>query len=338
MLTTYNHQINNRTLTSFLPNLQAKVLLKDKNYLFDLSYLGVIDVKGDKARDFLQGQLSSDIRKVSSSRASRGALCNIKGRILALMDIIDWDGIKLLLPQDILAPTETSLSKVALLSRVLLEKNTDVSVFGFYLQNPALHLAPLPELNNDMFAQTSTTDCCAYHLGKGFYIIVANNNLASTIRTIYVDKEAYLGSLDWQYLRLLENEVSIYPESRGLFLPHRLGLHNQEYISFNKGCYKGQEIIARMHYKSTIKHSMHCIELTSAKPIYSGQKILDATNHREVGEIIDYSLVDTNRYLILASLLNTFTEQFLTINDAMPSRFFAPHTLKNFILVDKIML
>ncbi|MFI4919923.1 MAG: tRNA-modifying protein YgfZ, partial [Legionellales bacterium] len=112
-----------------------------------------------------------------------------------------------------------------------------------------------------------------------------------------------LGSLTWNTLRLKHKQINIYPESRGLFLPHRLDLHLTNYISFNKGCYKGQEIIARTHYKATLKHELKIFEIQTNETIYSGQKLLSLTQETEVGELIDYSYLHNNRYLIAVSML-----------------------------------
>jgi len=58
---------------------------------------------------------------------------------------------------------------------------------------------------------------------------------------------------DWEHQHVQQNIPIIYPETSGKFLPHELNLHQLEAVSFNKGCYTGQEIIARIHYKGKIK-------------------------------------------------------------------------------------
>ena len=82
----------------------------------------------------------------------------------------------------------------------------------------------------------------------------------------------------------------------------RLDLHQTPYLSFNKGCYKGQEIIARMHYKATLKHQLGLYEISTPEKIYSGQKLLNESG-AEVGELVDYSLLGKEHYLVIVSLL-----------------------------------
>ncbi|HHG8558750.1 TPA: folate-binding protein YgfZ, partial [Legionella pneumophila] len=82
MKTILEHLVNNRSLITFRPIESELLLNKQKNYLFDLSYLGVIDFLGEKSIDFLQGQLTCDLRLVSDVSMIQGAQCNLKGRIL----------------------------------------------------------------------------------------------------------------------------------------------------------------------------------------------------------------------------------------------------------------
>ena len=112
----FEYLINNRTLTT-IKSIEKELALQPlTNYLFDLSYLGVLAITGEKAIDFLQGQLTCDMRLVSDIKMTQGAQCNLKGRILALMDIISWKGVKLILPKDLIESTLNSLTKTAVLT------------------------------------------------------------------------------------------------------------------------------------------------------------------------------------------------------------------------------
>ncbi|KTD00259.1 YgfZ/GcvT domain-containing protein [Fluoribacter gormanii] len=303
MSTTFTHLINNRALTSFKALESELKLLPQKNYLFDLSYLSVIDVEGNKAIDFLQGQLTCDLGGLSDIQMIQGAQCNLKGRILALMDIINWQGVKLVLPKDLQESTIHSLSKYSLLSRVSLKPNTQFKIFGFYLQNKEDIIPDTEFFPNALYAQTYNARSCFYHLGNGFYIFLVLAEHAYKIQECFMGKEQFLGSLTWHTLRLYQHQIEIYPESRGLFLPHRLDLQKTPYLNFNKGCYKGQEIIARMHYKANLKHQMKIFEIMTDHKIHSGQKLFEKPEETELGELVDFSILEPGRYLIAVSIL-----------------------------------
>jgi folate-binding protein YgfZ len=303
MKNTCDHLINSRALTTFNSLDNELTLNKKNNYLFDLSYMSVINVVGDKARDFLQGQLTCDLRLVSDIQMIEGAQCNLKGRILSLLDIINWNGFKLVLPVDLIESTQTSLIKTAQLSRVSIEKNSDLKIFGFFLQNPNDIIPESTFLPNNLYAQARSSNYCYYHLGNGFYIFIIRADIEHEFCKIFSEHNQLLGSLTWHTLRLYNQQIDIYPESRGLFLPHRLDLHQTQYISFDKCCYKGQEIIARTHYKATLKHELRIYAIKSEQNIYSGQKLLKLADDTELGELIDYSPIGHNHYLIAISIL-----------------------------------
>lgn len=303
MIISSEYLINSRTLTSFHPIIRELELNKEKNYLFNLDGISVLDLKGEKAADFLQGQVTCDVGTVSDIQMIQGAQCNLKGRILSLLDIINWQGLKLVIPTDLVEPTQNAFIKTASLSRVSIDKNNALKVFGFYLQNPSDILPPTTYFASELFALAYTDDYCYYHLGDGFYIFVIKNELATDFCKPFIEHSQLLGSLTWHTLMMKQGQVAIYPESRGLFLPHRLGLHQTSRISFNKGCYKGQEIIARMHYKSTVKHEVKNFTVKTDAKLYSGQKLMNSANDAEIGEVVDYSPLGDKTFLLAISIL-----------------------------------
>ena len=294
----------------------TSTLDNNKNYLFDLSYLTALELKGDNSAQFLQGQLTCDVQSVSDIRMVQGAQCDLKGRVLALMDVINWQGFKLILPKDLAELTRSSLIKTAMLSRVSINENNKLKIFGFYNQDPQ-DIIPLDAyLTKDLYAQSQHSNYCCYHLGLGFYIFIIDASIEDSLTEIFKQKNQLVGSLSWHYLRLKNRQFEIYPKSRALFLPHRLGLHLTEFISFNKGCYKGQEIIARTHYRATIKHELKLFTVESPEPIYSGQKLFKESSETEIGELVDYVPVALNKYLVAITMLK----------EAEPVALFQGHT------------
>ena len=183
------------------------------------------------------------------------------------------------------------------------KKQPEFSLFGFYLQNLDDLIPDNLFLPKDLYAQAYGDSFCYYHLGDGFYIFLIDNNKVETFTQAFIDRHQFLGSLTWHTLRLYKQQISIYPETRGLFLPHRIDLHQSSYLSFNKGCYKGQEIIARTHYRATLKHTLNLYVAHTKEPLFSGEKLYKADEEKEVGELIDYSYLSDNKYLIAVSIL-----------------------------------
>lgn len=310
--------INSRQLSTYLTIDTELNISKEKNYLFDLSYLSVLEVKGEQAQSFLQGQLTCDLNQLSDIQMLQGAQCNLKGRILCLMDIVNWNGIQLVLPSDLSLPTQLSLSKAALLSKISIKEQKQLKIFGFLFQNPNDLLPATSFFSKNLYALAYGSDFCYYHLGNGFYIFLFHSEAQSDFLNQFQEQKQLLGSLTWHTLRLQYKHFDIYPESRGLFLPHRLDLHQTQLISFNKGCYKGQEIIARTHYKATLKHELNIYHIKTKAHLYSGQKLFRVDTHSEFGEIVDYSIIGNQESIAAISHLK---EPFSTLkleNDDNP--------------------
>ncbi|MBA3535140.1 MAG: folate-binding protein YgfZ [Tatlockia sp.] len=294
--------VNNRLFTTLFALESELQFEAGKNYLFDLTYLAALAVEGERARDFLQGQLSCDLRKVNYSTIRQAAMCNLKGRVLGLMDVLDWEGLHLVLPRDLIPATQISLSKTALLSRVNL-KPTSTQIYGFYLDNP-LDLLPVNiSIPDEDLGLSANSDACCYRLSPQLFLILINKDQASTLSQPFIANQQLRGSLAWHQLQLKRKAIEIYPQTRGLFLPHRIDLHLSGYLSFDKGCYKGQEIIARTHYRAKIKHRLQLFTMESVEPLNIGAKLFSSSGEIEVGELIDYSPLGRDRYLIAASIL-----------------------------------
>ena len=305
-------QINNRQLTALTPlPIELSYDVK-KNYLFDLSYLAGLHVAGERAQEFLQGQLSCDLREVNPHQMQQGALCDLKGRILALLDVVNWDGrgFQLIMPQDLLRLTEASLAKTALFSRATLHPSNDYTCFGFHLQQKDDLIPFNAALTNTPYEVVQKANYCCYCLGNNSYIFLVDNKEVQSASDPFINKKQWRGSLAWHALQLQQKRVDIYPESRGLFLPHRLDLQLSGYLNFNKGCYKGQEIIARMHYRAKLKHELKIFIIESKDPLRSGQKIIDNNNQDELGDLIDYCPIGNEKFIIAASILFEHTDNF----------------------------
>lgn len=300
--------INNRNYFALSSLANEYELQPTKNYLFELPYLATITVQGENASDFLQGQLSCDVREVDKTHMRRGAQCNLKGRVQSLVDVINWHGLELVLPDDLIHDTLNSLAKTALVSRVNLQANYRYQIYGFYLANtadllPALPLPPSP------YAVSSNDNSCCYHIGNHCYIVLIDKDKAPAFIHPFAQKHQLRGSFGWHRLQLLQKQFEIYPETRGLFLTHRINLHQNHYINFEKGCYKGQEIIARTHYLGKQKHGLEVFIIHSKETLHSGKRITNTESNVDLGELIDFCPMGDDHYLILSSLLHEHPQE-----------------------------
>ncbi|GGI77010.1 CAF17-like 4Fe-4S cluster assembly/insertion protein YgfZ [Legionella impletisoli] len=299
-----SYTINQRPLSLYSTLENELQFEATKNYLFDLSYLGLVQVEGDNSKSFLQGQLTCDVANIQPDHMKPGALCNLKGRILALMDVLQWHGVKLVLPKDMIDLTLSDLAKTAMFSRVKLSEQPIKKILGFYCQNSEDLMPSMIEVPETLHQVKQTEGYCIYRISSKLHIILLDHQDIDPIKEPFITNKQWKGSLAWHKLQLLDHLYELYPESTGVFLPHRLGLHNTERISFNKGCYRGQEIIARTHYRAKLKHEMRLYIIKSQEALHVGQPLFSTDEPRlEIGELVDYCPIGNDQTMIAASVL-----------------------------------
>ncbi len=290
--------INQRNYSVHEGSLPYEPINKNFSHLFDVDYLSVISLQGDKSRAFLQGQISCDVTKVTTEQFQHGLFCNLKGRILSLADVFESESLNMIVPSDLSTDLLASLNKVAMLSRVKISINPDLIVLGYF--NNADDANPLIQINAQHFGAFTSDDYTSLHVGNNYYLLICTSIYAVQIIKSF-NTDNYHGSFKWHSERLKHGEISIYPNSQATFLPHRLGLQ-KDYLSFDKGCYKGQEVIARTHYRATIKHALKLLTCAFTDKLQPGMRILDIEG-QEVGELVDISPILNGYYLIAASML-----------------------------------
>lgn len=245
-----------------------------------LNSFGLLKISGPDAKKFLQGQLTCHLDDVDAKGSQLSALCQPQGRVIALFYIFkDADDYYLLLPQSMLAMTQTALKKYAVFFKTTLTDASDNFI--------------LIGVKSD--ATLDSTHAISIPISEGRAISVRPITAGNLVET------ATLSELDWHLANIFAGIPTIYPETSGKFLPHDLNLHLLNAISFNKGCYTGQEIIARMQYRGKLKnHLYHTIVTAPIAPTLGGDiYYLGSDGPRTAGNIVDIAPVADNRYEML---------------------------------------
>jgi hypothetical protein len=253
---------------------------------------GLIGAHGIEALNFLQGQLTCDMRLITSENSGLGAYCNIKGRIRALFRIFKIQPKNeielkppteqeylLLLPKGILSQTLAQLKKYSLFSKVTLKdvsdeweclgvigNKTDTSNLFSSLDHFHLDQSSLNNSIHSVMRFNITTDHLATPQTPRSILLNRNpapsTNLISNPLQNHLAKHAPLVDFEtWKLLDIRAGIPQIWPEIVEQFLPHDLNLPTLGAVSFNKGCYCGQEIIARMEYRAKLKRHLYSAKL-----------------------------------------------------------------------------
>lgn len=222
------------------------------NWITDLSHFGMIQVKGSNAANFLQGQLTCDVNDVNEQSVSLGAYCDHKGRMLATFRIWLYDSdYYLLLPQRMVQTIVEHLRKYAAFSRV--NVNT-VDPERWRVLEYAGENKPAHDVHGIVLQIPQPKIMHAYHS-----LIITKDKQFDINATPIGPSLSHAFNVKYGL-------VHIQPQTSGLFTPQMVNLQLLGGVSFKKGCYVGQEIIARTENLGKLKRhlyraTMNCNEI-----------------------------------------------------------------------------
>jgi folate-binding protein YgfZ len=229
-----------------------------KQKLATLSNLTLIKVHGPDAARFLQGQVTCDITQLNETQAAFTACCDAKGRMQANFWI--WqknNDYFLLLPTSMSSILLTHLKKYAVFSKVQFTECNEESIFSYCSTNPQ----PEIEIHHKIDTQNTT---CIRIPGVNFrYLLIGPTEHPQTPQKMQ----------DWEWnLANIEAGITLLkPETSSLFTPQMIQLEKLGGISFTKGCYIGQEIVARTQYLGTLKRHLCKGQIDKPLTLHPGQ-------------------------------------------------------------------
>lgn len=267
------------------------------HWIANLSHFGLIKVSGDQTLTFLQGQLTCDINQLKQREASLGACCNPKGRMMANFYI--WrnqNDCYLLLPQSMVLSTIEHFKKYAVFSKVKLTavNETVIAVTG--------------NLNLEKEASKTIILVLTPQSPTPIHLIVGNSktmlsfwkNSSKTIVPIDV--------LEWQAFNIKNGISFIYPQTRGLLTPQMINLQKLGGVSFKKGCYIGQEIIARTEYLGKLKRHLYRAHINCKSSPQPGDELKNK-NSQPVGIVVESTPVGNTGFELLTVMQDQLLEK-----------------------------
>ena len=274
---------------------------------FDLSHLGLIAVQGADAAPFLQGQFTNDIRNLTGSLSQISGYCSPKGRLLALLRVIrSADTIYLQLPVELLTDTLERLRHYVIRSKVTLEDRSDGPIrIGLAGTDAPQRLERLglqvPEQDNALAAAGEVTVLRLPSPVPRFQLIADYDR--QTRLWDALGPVSNWGDPDtWSLHDIRAGIPTIYPATVDAFVPQMVNLQLIDGVSFNKGCYTGQEVVARLHYLAKPKRRMYLAKVECPIPPRPGDTLESATSSSEqaAGRVVDAHPSGDGRYELLA--------------------------------------
>jgi tRNA-modifying protein YgfZ len=304
--------------------------------VFPLPDLGVFEAKGQDTLTFLQGQLTNDIVAAGTGQSRLAGYCTAQGRLLSTMvlgQVPDPDEIPVVrgfMRQDILPAVLKRLSMFVLRSKVVL-KPSEAGVVGVTTPSsemPALSASlghALPQQAwETMHTPTGTWiavpdiySAFTSSVGSSRWWWIAGTEHQAACHTLALDW--VLGSsAQWNVQDIQSGFPWIEALTQDLFIPQTLNLELIGGVSFTKGCYPGQEIVARSHYRGTVKKRMALGKLTMVNDLalLPGSDIFEAgQSDQACGRLINVATIGANNeathWLLFETTFDAYDRQQL---------------------------
>ncbi|RMF19332.1 MAG: folate-binding protein [Gammaproteobacteria bacterium] len=242
--------------------------------MFSRTDLAVIEASGPDTERFLQGQLTCDVSALKTGEGTWGGCCTPKGRLVAVFQLIRLadDRFALVLPAETVSPCLAHLNKYRVFFKVTLSTETPLQVIC------AEASEPLPD----------TCTLLPPRVSGWQHALLPGNGTSS-------DDDLSRSLL---VAELRAGLPVILPATSGEFIPQAVGLDTLGGVSFSKGCYTGQEVVARTHYKGKTKK--HLALLTGPAPVAPGTPLTNTESTRRGTVLV--SAADGDQFWIQAVL------------------------------------
>lgn len=268
-LTQQGANLSDETVADFGdPQAELSATL-EADVICDLSHRALVWASGDDSSTFLQGQLSNDLRQVSASHHQLSSYCSPKGRMLALFRLFQRDNAYYLsLPRELIEPTLKRLQMFVLMSRVTLEDASDSLVhFGLSGANAEQllknRLGEFPAAPDDALTVDDITLLRVAGPHPRFELYGETAAMQGLWSSLAKDARK-VGARGWELLDIHAGLPNVYRETAEAFVPQMLNLQLVNGVSFKKGCYTGQEVVARMQYLGKLKRRMYLAHAETA--------------------------------------------------------------------------
>lgn len=280
--------------------------------LYTLDRTGLVLFSGEEAQSFLHGQLSCDVASLGTDKSTYGSYCTPKGRVLA--SFLLWrsaQGFFMQLPAALREPIQKRLTMFILRSKV---KSHDAS--GQFARI-GLAGSGAAAATKRVFGDAPIDPQEVKHLDDVMLIrlpgdrveIVVPSDKAARIQTALEQRAQKEDQDVWELRDIRAGIPWITPATQDEFVPQAVNLDLIGGVSFTKGCYPGQEIVARMHYRSQTKRRMYLANISADSAPQPGDRLFGADmSEAPCGMIVNAARAPEGGYDALASIQTSSVE------------------------------
>jgi tRNA-modifying protein YgfZ len=231
-----------------------------------LDSLGVLGARGADAMSFLQGQLSNDLRLLTAERALLAGYHNPQGRTIALLRLIELapGEIIAILPRELVGAVAARMAKFILRAKVkLADESADWSIAGrIGTREPGTAPAAALPAQLNAVGRAGGVLTVRVAAAPARWLVARPAGASATA--------APVSAAAWERLAVAGGEPEVYAATSEEFVAQMLNLDVLGAIAFDKGCYTGQEVIARAHYRGRVKRRLQRFRTRAPQPVRPG--------------------------------------------------------------------
>ena len=285
---------------------------------------GVIQFSGAEKEKYLQGQITADVNSLNSSKALLACHCDFKGKTWSVSYLFTWqDDLLMVLHRSVLEKSLSELKKYGVFAKVTIIENSDnwlISAgLGKALEAEVVRIfGHLPELHQETI-QNEHGIVMALQGNVMRYIILQPQNAA-----LKLDVEQTLaGANYWEVEDIKAGIADIRATTSNEFVPQMMNLQQLDAISFTKGCYMGQEVVARTKYLGKNKRAAFRVYAEGVHPTSAGDslEIQLGENWRPAGKILRSATIKGQSWLLAVLAHGTEIGTVMRLKESPESMF-----------------
>lgn len=271
-----------------------------------LDNFGMITIVGDDKKSYLHGQVTCDVVSLEKEQSTLGAHCDAKGKVWSVFRLFHHnDGYGMIQPKSAIEVELKEIKKYAVFSKVTIEESSDI-ILGVAGENADAFISTLSAETGDV---RSIEGGSAVKAAPNRWLLVLTEEATQTLLD---NNQATLTTHElWTRFDIESALPIVGSQAQNEHIPQALNVQALGGISFTKGCYTGQETVARAKYRGTNKRAMYIVRGTTSEALEEGAVELERSvgeNWRSVGTLLTHYQFNDNQAMGLIVLPNNLDE------------------------------
>lgn len=291
----------------FQPLTHTKTDSLPELMLTHLTEWSAITMVGDDKKSYLQGQVTCDVVTLAPQESTLGAHCDAKGKVWSIFRLFHHNGgYALLQPSSAIDVELTEIKKYAVFSKVDIEQTTDVAL-GVMGEQADDYITTL---SNDEGNVRIVDGGTAVRIEENRWVLLVSENSAQQL--ISETSAEKVDSALWRFFDVISAQPKVTQANQNEHIPQALNLQALGGISFTKGCYTGQETVARAKYRGMNKREMFIVSGNTEQALELSNSIelerAVGDNWRSAGQLLDVYQYSDNQAIGLIVLPNNLDD------------------------------